>query len=59
MVRMLATSSRFIVHPCELQYIGNVAKPQLVKNAKNTIIGFRNLLGKKCAVRRTLFDARS
>ncbi|TFK48017.1 actin-like ATPase domain-containing protein [Heliocybe sulcata] len=28
-------------------YIGNQAKPQLVKNAQNTIIGFRNLLGKK------------
>ncbi|KAJ9115280.1 hypothetical protein QFC20_001147 [Naganishia adeliensis] len=26
-------------------YIGNGAKPQLVKNGKNTIIGFRNLLG--------------
>jgi len=29
------------------QYIGNQAKHQLVKNANNTIIGFRNLLGKK------------
>ncbi|KLO19688.1 actin-like ATPase domain-containing protein [Schizopora paradoxa] len=28
-------------------YIGNQAKPQLVKNAENTIVGFRNLLGKK------------
>ncbi|KAG6827737.1 hypothetical protein H0H92_010615 [Tricholoma furcatifolium] len=28
-------------------YIGNQATQQLVKNAKNTIIGFRNLLGKK------------
>ncbi|KAF8995919.1 hypothetical protein BDQ17DRAFT_1544996 [Cyathus striatus] len=28
-------------------YIGNQAKHQLVKNAKNTIVGFRNLLGKK------------
>lgn len=28
-------------------YIGNQAKHQLVKNSKNTIIGFRNLLGKK------------
>ncbi|KZT33147.1 actin-like ATPase domain-containing protein [Sistotremastrum suecicum HHB10207 ss-3] len=28
-------------------YIGNQAKPQLVKNAANTIVGFRNLLGKK------------
>ncbi|KAG9027225.1 Hsp70 protein that interacts with Zuo1p [Tulasnella sp. JGI-2019a] len=28
-------------------YIGNGAKPQLVKNAKNTISHFRNLLGKK------------
>ncbi|PAV23392.1 actin-like ATPase domain-containing [Pyrrhoderma noxium] len=28
-------------------YIGNQAKPQLVKNAENTIINFRNLLGKK------------
>ncbi|KAI0808916.1 Hsp70 protein-domain-containing protein [Irpex lacteus] len=28
-------------------YIGNQAKHQLVKNAQNTITGFRNLLGKK------------
>ncbi|KAH9828980.1 actin-like ATPase domain-containing protein [Rhodofomes roseus] len=28
-------------------YIGNQAKPQLVKNSHNTIMGFRNLLGKK------------
>ena len=28
------------------KYIGNQAKQQLVKNAKNTITGFRNLLGK-------------
>ncbi|EPQ61321.1 actin-like ATPase domain-containing protein [Gloeophyllum trabeum ATCC 11539] len=28
-------------------YIGNQAKHQLVKNAHNTIIGFRNILGKK------------
>ncbi|OSX68169.1 hypothetical protein POSPLADRAFT_1064453 [Postia placenta MAD-698-R-SB12] len=28
-------------------YIGNQAKHQLVKNAHNTITGFRNLLGKK------------
>ncbi|KAH9931327.1 actin-like ATPase domain-containing protein [Fomitopsis serialis] len=28
-------------------YIGNQAKPQLVKNSHNTILGFRNLLGKK------------
>ncbi|KAG6888494.1 hypothetical protein C0992_008397 [Termitomyces sp. T32_za158] len=28
-------------------YIGNQAPHQLVKNAKNTIVGFRNLLGKK------------
>ncbi|PPR04153.1 hypothetical protein CVT24_010713 [Panaeolus cyanescens] len=28
-------------------YIGNQAKAQLVKNAANTITGFRNLLGKK------------
>ncbi|KAI0032441.1 Hsp70 protein-domain-containing protein [Vararia minispora EC-137] len=28
-------------------YIGNQAKQQLVKNAENTITGFRNLLGKK------------
>ena len=27
------------------QYIGNGAKPHLVKNGKNTIMGFRNLLG--------------
>ena len=31
-----------------IQYIGNEAKQQLVKNSANTIIGFRNLLGKKC-----------
>ncbi|KDR73184.1 hypothetical protein GALMADRAFT_72563 [Galerina marginata CBS 339.88] len=31
----------------EEMYIGNQAKQQLVKNAKNSIIGFRNLLGKK------------
>lgn len=31
-----------------VQYIGNQAKQQLVKNAKNTITGFRNLIGKKC-----------
>ncbi|KAJ8483086.1 hypothetical protein ONZ45_g14724 [Pleurotus djamor] len=31
----------------EETYIGNQAKHQLVKNSKNTIIGFRNLLGKK------------
>jgi hypothetical protein len=30
-----------------LQYIGNQATHQLVKNAQNTISGFRNLLGKK------------
>ena len=28
-----------------MQYIGNGAKPHLVKNGKNTIMGFRNLLG--------------
>ncbi|KAI9450059.1 Hsp70 protein-domain-containing protein [Lactarius psammicola] len=28
-------------------YIGNEAKPHLVKNSANTIIGFRNLLGKR------------
>ncbi|EKM60174.1 uncharacterized protein PHACADRAFT_246016 [Phanerochaete carnosa HHB-10118-sp] len=31
----------------EEMYIGNQAKHQLVKNSQNTIIGFRNLLGKK------------
>ncbi|RXW19695.1 hypothetical protein EST38_g6170 [Candolleomyces aberdarensis] len=31
----------------EEMYIGNQAKAQLVKNAKNTIINFRDLLGKK------------
>jgi heat shock protein 1/8 len=31
-----------------IQYIGNEAKQQLVKNSANSIIGFRNLLGKKC-----------
>jgi hypothetical protein len=30
-----------------MQYIGNQAKHQLVKNSQNTITGFRNLLGKK------------
>ena len=30
-----------------IQYIGNEAKQQLVKNSANTITGFRNLLGKK------------
>ena len=30
-----------------LQYVGNEAKQHLVKNSANTIIGFRNLLGKK------------
>jgi hypothetical protein len=29
------------------QYIGNEAKQHLVKNGANTIVGFRNLLGKK------------
>ncbi|KIM37662.1 hypothetical protein M413DRAFT_448433 [Hebeloma cylindrosporum] len=31
----------------EEMYIGNQAKQQLVKNAQNSITGFRNLLGKK------------
>ncbi|KAL4063738.1 Hsp70 protein-domain-containing protein [Scleroderma citrinum] len=31
----------------EEMYVGNQAKHQLVKNAQNTITGFRNLLGKK------------
>jgi heat shock protein 1/8 len=31
------------------QYIGNGATQQLVKNASNTITGFRNLLGLKYA----------
>ncbi|KAF8823212.1 hypothetical protein HHX47_DHR10000100 [Lentinula edodes] len=31
----------------EEMYIGSPAKAQLVKNSKNTIVGFRNLLGKK------------
>ncbi|KAF9473533.1 actin-like ATPase domain-containing protein [Pholiota conissans] len=31
----------------EEMYIGNQAKQQLVKNAPNSIVGFRNLLGKK------------
>jgi heat shock protein 1/8 len=35
---------------CYHKYIGNVAKPQLIKNSKNTIIGFRNLLGKQCVL---------
>jgi molecular chaperone DnaK (HSP70) len=30
-----------------IQYIGNQAKHQLVKNSQNTITSFRNLLGKK------------
>ncbi|KAG8686391.1 Hsp70 protein that interacts with Zuo1p [Ceratobasidium sp. 394] len=29
------------------EYIGNQAKPQLVKNSQNTITNFRNQLGKK------------
>ncbi|TFK33773.1 Hsp70 protein-domain-containing protein [Crucibulum laeve] len=31
----------------EEMYIGNQAKHQLIKNSKNTITGFRNLIGKK------------
>ncbi|KIY72596.1 actin-like ATPase domain-containing protein [Cylindrobasidium torrendii FP15055 ss-10] len=31
----------------EQMYIGSPAKQQLVKNSENTIIGFRNLIGKK------------
>ncbi|KAI0292226.1 Hsp70 protein-domain-containing protein [Multifurca ochricompacta] len=31
----------------EETYIGNEAKQQLIKNSANTIIGFRNLLGKR------------
>ncbi|CAG7854783.1 SubName: Full=Related to SSZ1-regulator protein involved in pleiotropic drug resistance {ECO:0000313/EMBL:CCA73223.1} [Serendipita indica DSM 11827] len=41
--RQIATALSF--HGEEM-YIGNQAKPQLVKNSKNTIVGFRNLLGK-------------
>jgi hypothetical protein len=37
----------FPPHLYRTQYIGNEAKPQLVKNGANTIVGFRNLLGKK------------
>ena len=32
------------------QYIGNQAKHQLVKNSGNTILGFRDLLGKRCVI---------
>ncbi|KAF8588580.1 actin-like ATPase domain-containing protein [Ramaria rubella] len=42
--RQIAAAISF--HGEEL-YIGNQAMPQLVKNAQNTITGFRNLLGKK------------
>ncbi|KAF8708053.1 RNA-dependent RNA polymerase, partial [Rhizoctonia solani] len=35
------------------EYIGNQAKPQLVKNSQNTITNFRNQLGKKWVVRVT------
>ncbi|TIC12793.1 actin-like ATPase domain-containing protein [Wallemia mellicola] len=31
----------------EEEYVGNQAKPQLVRNNKNTILGFRNLLGRE------------
>ncbi|KAG8839652.1 Hsp70 protein that interacts with Zuo1p [Serendipita sp. 400] len=41
--RQIATAMSFYG---EEVYIGNQAKLQLVKNSKNTIIGFRNLLGK-------------
>ncbi|RXK42166.1 hsp71-like protein [Tremella mesenterica] len=34
-----------IAYAGEEVYIGNGAKPHLVKNGKNTIMGFRNLLG--------------
>lgn len=37
--------SPIITHADTPQYIGNGAKPHLVKNGKNTIMGFRNLLG--------------
>jgi heat shock 70kDa protein 1/2/6/8 len=40
--------AHFFVIVYWIQYIGNEAKQQLVKNSANTIIGFRNLLGKKC-----------
>ncbi|KIJ98332.1 hypothetical protein K443DRAFT_680856 [Laccaria amethystina LaAM-08-1] len=38
---------RQITYAIAFQYIGNQAKSQLVKNSKNTITGFRNVLGKK------------
>ena len=44
------TTSDLFIQPddhARSQYIGNQAKQQLVKNAQNTITGFRNLLGKK------------
>ncbi|KAG8835672.1 Hsp70 protein that interacts with Zuo1p [Serendipita sp. 399] len=44
--RQIATAMSFYG---EEVYIGNQAKQQLVKNSKNTIIGFRNLLGKSQA----------
>lgn len=34
-----------IAYSGEEVYVGNGAKPHLVKNGKNTIVGFRNLLG--------------
>jgi heat shock protein 1/8 len=48
------TPSDLLIQPddhARSQYIGNQAKQQLVKNAQNTITGFRNLLGKKYVLR--------
>jgi molecular chaperone DnaK (HSP70) len=48
MVRCLSLVDQFLLFMVFMkQYIGNQAKSQLVKNAQNTITGFRNLLGKK------------
>lgn len=37
--------SKVLLADTAVQYFGNGAKPHLVKNGKNTIMGFRNLLG--------------
>ena len=43
----LSPSRVFLLTIYLTQYIGNEAKQHLVKNSANTIVGFRNLLGKK------------
>ena len=32
------------------QYVGSPARQQLVRNAANTLVGFRPLLGKSCVL---------